>query len=80
MIQEMYTLLKKNGTQELHIFIDDCSQSICSWMNRNESDADPLFFYEPNHSTARKKCANIGKSVCSHCVSHLYDTYQTKGR
>lgn len=78
---DAYTLKKKKDTEELHLFMgemteDACTskqQSICKKMNKSESTGNR--FQCADESTARKKCAEIGRGVCGICVSHLYETY-----
>lgn len=77
-----YSFLKKRSTEEKHIFEGEfttksCNAptlSICQKANQNEgswiSDAICL-----TDSKARNKAAELGRSVCGTCVSHLYTTY-----
>lgn len=78
---DAYTLKKKKDSCELHLFIgnmkpDGCTSndiSICKKMNKSESIQNIFACYD--EATARKKCAEIGRTVCGICVSHLYATY-----
>jgi hypothetical protein len=76
-----YTLKKKKGTGEYHLFEgrmteDGCTSkqlSICGKMDKSDS-AGNIFSCEEEDS-ARKKCARIGIAVCVGCVSHFYTAY-----
>jgi len=46
--------------------------SIYEKMNRSESEK--TIFTCKDESTARLKCAKVGRQVCGICVSHLYTT------
>jgi hypothetical protein len=78
---DAYTLKKKRATGEYHLFEgkmteEGCTSkqlSVCGKMDKSES-AGNIFACEEENS-ARKKCARIGKTVCSICVSHFYTTY-----
>jgi hypothetical protein len=78
---DSYTLKKKKVTGEYHLFEgvmteEGCTSkqvSICQKMDKSES-AGNVFACEEEH-TARRKCAKIGKAVCSICVSRFYTTY-----
>ena len=82
MSEVVYTLKKKKGTEELHIFKgrmtqpDRCNAnelSICKEMKKEESIGDNIFACESEHQ-ARISCAGLGRSVCGTCVSDLYLT------
>jgi tryptophanyl-tRNA synthetase len=47
--------------------------SVCGKMDKSESSGN-IFACE-DEETIRKKCAKIGKKVCSVCVSSLYTNY-----
>lgn len=76
-----YSFLKDKKTEEKHIFEGDfrpesCSanqKSICQKDIKNDgnwvSSATCL-----SEDAARKKAAELGRSVCGVCVSHLYST------
>ncbi len=78
-----YTLKKKKGSGEYHLFEgrmteEGCTSketSLCGHMERSQSDEN-IFACEEENS-ARKKCAKIGKNVCSICIGKLYTTYET---
>jgi ABC-type metal ion transport system substrate-binding protein len=78
---DAYTLKKKKVTGEYHLFEgmmteEGCTSkqaSICEKMDKSES-AGNIFACEKENS-ARKKCAKIGKAVCSICVSRFYTSY-----
>jgi ABC-type metal ion transport system substrate-binding protein len=78
---EAYTLKKKKDTEEYHLFEgkmteEGCTSkqvSVCEKMDKSET-AGNIFACEAENS-ARKKCAKIGKAVCSVCVSHFYTKY-----
>lgn len=78
----VYTLKKKEDTNELHLFRanlapdNKCTPeklSICKKMDKNESTENK--FACQSESESRKECARIGRQVCGTCVSHLYETY-----
>jgi hypothetical protein len=76
-----YTLKKKKLSEEYHLFEgkmteEGCTSkqlSICGKMDRSESSGN-IFSCEEEDS-ARRKCAKIGRNVCSICVSYFYTTY-----
>jgi hypothetical protein len=76
-----YTLKKKKGTGEFHLFegrmtAEGCTSkqlSVCGKMDKLESSGNEFSCEEED--TARKKCAKIGRAICSECVSHFYTTY-----
>jgi hypothetical protein len=78
---DAYTLKKKNNTEEYHLFTgkmttEGCTSkesSVCGKMDKSESGGN-IFACE-EEDTARKKCAKIGKKVCSICVSSFYTSY-----
>lgn len=78
---DAYTLKKKKNSVECHLFEgrmtkDGCTSqqlSLCEKMDKSES-AGNVFACE-EEDVARRKCAKIGKAVCSVCVSHLYSSY-----
>lgn len=77
-----YSFLKKQNTEEKHIFEGDfisggCdaeTSSICKKATQIQgtwiSNAGCL-----TDQKAREKAAELGRSVCGICVSHLYTTY-----
>lgn len=85
MSQPVYTLLRKKGTGELHLFEGRITQtdpsircsvsqySICEGMNRDEKESQK--FGCKTEDVARRRTAEIGREVCGTCVSHLYETY-----
>lgn len=80
-----YTLKKHKTTGELHIFEGEMtpnhpdhqckspSLSICEKMRKTDSTKN--IFACATEGQARIKSANIGRSVCGVCVSHLYESY-----
>jgi hypothetical protein len=78
---DAYTLKKKKGTSEYHLFLgkmteEGCTSkdiSICGKMNKSESAGNSFACEEED--SARKKCAKIGKAVCSECLSLFYTRY-----
>jgi len=76
-----YTLKKKKGTDELHLFNgsftdNNCtsgSESICKKMKKSESSGN--IFNCQDEDKARIRCAKKGRGVCGICVSHLYESY-----
>ncbi|PWU31978.1 hypothetical protein DK254_02965 [Pseudomonas sp. RW407] len=77
----MYTLRKRNDTEEVHIFLADprpdgkCASrqnSICRKAPRAETTVTKACLTEQE---ARLASAKIGRKVCGTCVSHLYETY-----
>jgi hypothetical protein len=78
---DSYTLKKKKDTGEYHLFEgkmteEGCTSrqvSICEKMDKSES-AGNIFACEEENS-ARKKCAKIGRAVCSICISRFYTSY-----
>jgi hypothetical protein len=78
---EAYTLKKKKNTGEYHLFegvmtAEGCTSkqlSICQKMDKSESAGNVFACEEEN--AARRKCAKIGKLVCSICISHFYTSY-----
>ncbi len=85
--KQLFSLLKKKDTQELHLFItrrtsdgscviaSDDKKSICKKLEFKDSVTDSNSFHCENADSARKKCADIGSRVCGPCVSHLYANY-----
>jgi hypothetical protein len=77
-----YTLKKKKGSGEFHLFegkmtAEGCTSkqlSACGKMDKSESAGNE--FSCEDEDNARKKCAKIGRAVCNECVSHFYTTYQ----
>ena len=75
-----YTLKRKKNTEEYHLFEGDFSQepctsknlSICKKMDKSESQGNAFTCF--NEEQARKQIAEIGRSVCGVCTSHLYTT------
>lgn len=78
---EAYTLKKKRGIEEYHLFegrmtAEGCTSkqvSVCGKMDKEESSGN-IFACEEEEA-ARKKCAKIGKAVCLACISHFYTSY-----
>ncbi len=78
---DAYTLKKRKDTNELHLFKGEMtensctsgSKSICEKMLKSESAGNQ--FQCETESEARKLCADIGRSVCGICVSHLYASF-----
>jgi hypothetical protein len=77
-----YTLKQKNGTEELHLFegefteSDKCTSglmSVCEMMAKADSSGNIFACLDEND--ARLECAKLGRKVCGVCVSHLYTTY-----
>lgn len=76
-----YTLKKKKGAEEYHLFdgrmtSEGCTSkqvSVCGKMQKEESAGNEFSCEEED--SARKKCAKIGKKVCVDCISHFYTTY-----
>ena len=75
-----YTLKRRKDTEEYHLFEGDFSQepctsknlSICKKMDKSESQGNAFTCF--NEEQARKRIAEIGRSVCGVCTSHLYTT------
>lgn len=76
-----YSFLKDKKTDETHIFEGDfttlnrCNaddKSICKKDVKKDGDWINTCL---NEDQARKKAAELGRSVCGICVSHLYTTY-----
>ena len=78
---DAYTLKKKKGTGEYHLFLgkmtaEGCTSkevSVCGKMDKSESAGNSFACEEED--SARKKCAKIGKAVCGDCVSVFYTRY-----
>ena len=78
---ESYTLKKKKDTGEYHLFegkmtAEGCTSrqvSICEKMDKSESSGN-IFACE-EESSARKKCAKVGRAVCNICISRFYTSY-----
>jgi hypothetical protein len=76
-----YTLKRRKDTEEYHLFEGDFSkepctsvnESICKKMDKSESQGNAFTCYTDEQS--RKRIAEIGRSVCGVCTSHLYTTY-----
>lgn len=76
-----FTLKRRKDTEEYHLFEGDFSQepctskneSICKKMDKSESQGNTFMCY--TEEQARKRIAEIGRSVCGVCTSHLYTTY-----
>jgi hypothetical protein len=76
-----YTLKKKKGTEEYHLFegrmtAEGCTSrqtSICGKMDKEESAGNEFSCEEED--AARRKCAKIGKTVCLHCITSIYTSY-----
>lgn len=76
-----YTLKKRKDTEEYHLFegdfsLEPCTSnklSICKKMDKSESQGNAFTCF--NEEQARKRIAEIGRSVCGVCTSHLYTTY-----
>jgi len=76
-----YLLKMKSNTGELHLFEAKVTgdkkcisnyTSICGKMIKLESSENK--FVCKDEDTARIICAEIGRTVCGNCVSHLYTT------
>jgi len=86
MSQPVYTMHKKKGTEELHLFEGRMTKpppnaacsvpaySICRGMEKADAEGSPIFACQPEDVT-RKSAANKGRRVCGTCVSHLYTTF-----
>lgn len=82
MSRTVYTLKKHKESQEMHLFEATPSQigcvpnrtSICQQMNLTDS-VENVFLCETEED-ARKRCAELGRNVCAHCVSFLYSDYR----
>lgn len=77
-----YTLKKRKDTEEYHLFEGNFTiqpncitkqRSICKKMNKTESERDVFNCYKEQH--ARIQIAEIGRQVCSICISTLYSTF-----
>ncbi len=76
-----YTLKKRKDTEEYYLFegdfsLEPCTSnklSICKKMDKSESQGNAFTCF--NEEQARKRIAEIGRSVCGVCTSHLYTTY-----
>ncbi len=76
----VYTLKKRKGTGEYHLFEakhnatkDACTpnvQSVCKKMNN--SDSIETAFACQSEEYARSSAATYGRSACGTCISHLY--------
>ena len=84
-MKRAYSFKKKTSTDEIHIFegefnLDKTSchtdnNSICNKMKK--SDGEFILNGQcKDEQQAREKAANVGRSVCGDCVSHLYTTYK----
>jgi hypothetical protein len=78
----VYSLKQKRDTDELHLFegvmtsdtkCQPNNLSICQAMHKKDSEQN--IFWCEDESSARSRCAAIGRRVCGTCVSHLYTTY-----
>jgi hypothetical protein len=76
-----YTLKKKKGSQEYHLFegrmtAEGCTSkelSICGKMVKSDSSGNEFSCEEED--SARKKCAKVGKAICVECITHFYSSY-----
>jgi hypothetical protein len=76
-----YTLKKKKGSEEYHLFEgkmtdEGCTSqqvSVCGKMDKSESGGNEFACEEED--SARKKCAKIGKKMCVNCISIFYTSY-----
>jgi len=82
MKEVVFSLKKKKGTEELHIFTailypdgscEPDNYSICKKMQLMEN-IDNIFVCL-SEENAIKKCEQIGNQVCETCVSYLYVTF-----
>lgn len=87
MAELVYTMLKKSGTEELHLFEGPVTEristtttkctvpyrSICKGMTNDEKESQ--VFGCQSEDSARKLAAAKGRQVCGTCISHLYETY-----
>jgi len=77
-----YTLKRKKGSAELHLFEGEfkgtsCSSnhySVCGRMAKTEGEATSLFMCE-TEETARKQCWLLGRAVCGTCIGVLYGNF-----
>lgn len=79
----VYCLLKNIVSGEMHLFEgpmhDDGNgcrvgrASICQKMKLADSHSD--IFTCRSEESARESCAELGRTVCGTCVSHLYASY-----
>jgi hypothetical protein len=76
----LFTLFKKNNTNELHLFHSKLESSckvkqdsICKKMTYNEKSETVFTCKDENY--ARTKCAELGRQVCGTCASNLYADY-----
>jgi hypothetical protein len=76
-----YTLKKKKGALEYHLFegrmtAEGCTSkevSICGKMDKSDNSGNEFSCEEED--SARKKCAKFGRAVCVDCISHFYSSY-----
>lgn len=77
----LFSLLEKNNTKELHLFHSRLSNSACNALNDSIcnkmtlSENSKTIFSCKDENEARKKCAELGRQVCGTCVSNLYADY-----
>ena len=83
---QLYSLVKKKDTGQPHLFLakkenqecfddSDDNKSICKKLDFKDLKVASNGFHCENEQTARKKCAEIGITVCGPCVSSLYADY-----
>ena len=82
--RKAYSFRKYQETHETHIFEGTfkpeggCKTgplSICEKINRNDTGIVEIVTCL-SENEARQRAADIGRSVCGVCVSHLYTTYE----
>lgn len=77
----VYSLRKKEKTEEIHIFLADKTDtgcvsrqnSICRKMAKAETSEQVITCLKEGE--ARTESAKLGRKVCGTCVSHLYATF-----
>lgn len=79
-----YSFIKYEDTDEVHIFegrftTERCTAnhtSICSKIEDRRAENMVNVITCLNEDEARLKAAEIGRTVCGVCISHLYTTYK----
>ncbi|WP_449434323.1 hypothetical protein [Pseudomonas putida] len=77
----VYSLRKKDQTDEIHIFLADKTDtgcvsrqnSVCRKMAKADTSEQVKTCLKEGE--ARTESAILGRKVCGTCVSHLYSTY-----
>jgi hypothetical protein len=81
--EDAYSFYKYRETEEIHIYKGkftsdtECNAnriSICGKVNKVTEDTVRVISCL-NEEEARRKAAEIGRTVCGGCVSHLYSSY-----